>query len=111
MYLIVGPKERALASAESELRSAQRTLEELNVRLNTLQEMVDALQAKLDEATNEKAKCQAEADKTEFTINLAYRLVDGLASENIRWRESVKTLDPIDTLILKLILFFRFQSK
>ena len=36
-----------------------------------------------------KKKCQDEADHTAYTINLANRLVNGLASENVRWRESV----------------------
>ena len=36
-----------------------------------------------------KQKCQDEADRTAYTINLANRLVNGLASENVRWRESV----------------------
>ena len=36
-----------------------------------------------------KQKCQEEADRTAYTINLANRLVNGLASENIRWRDSV----------------------
>lgn len=85
----MGPKERALNAAERELRDAQSVLEELNVKLGELQEKLNVLQAQLDHAASEKAKCQAEADKTEFTINLAHRLVDGLASEKIRWRESV----------------------
>lgn len=89
MYLIVGPKERALNAAENELRAAQKVLEELNVKLGELQEKLNVLQAQLDHAASEKATCQAEADKTEFTINLAHRLVDGLASEKIRWRQSV----------------------
>lgn len=33
---------------------------------------------------NEKMKCQAEADATNATIDLANRLVNGLASEKIR---------------------------
>ena len=36
-----------------------------------------------------KQKCQDEADRTAYTINLANRLVNGLASENVRWREAV----------------------
>lgn len=36
------------------------------------------------EAVNEKMKCQAEADATNATIDLANRLVNGLASEKIR---------------------------
>lgn len=93
VYLIVGPKERALNAAEAELKAAQNTLEELQERLGELQEKLDVLQAQLDLAAGEKAICQAEADKTEFTINLAFRLVDGLASEKIRWRQSVTEYD------------------
>lgn len=37
------------------------------------------------EAVNEKMKCQAEADATNYTIDLANRLVNGLASEKIRY--------------------------
>lgn len=72
------------------MRDAQNVLEELNVRLGELQEKLNVLQAQLDLAAGEKAQCQAEADKTEFTIQLAHRLVDGLASEKIRWGQSVK---------------------
>lgn len=34
-------------------------------------------------------KCQKEADATNSTIQLANRLVNGLASENVRWAEAV----------------------
>lgn len=34
-------------------------------------------------------KCQQEADATNRTIQLANRLVNGLASENVRWAEAV----------------------
>lgn len=40
-------------------------------------------------ATAEKLKCQKEAEQTAMTIELANRLVGGLASENVRWAESV----------------------
>lgn len=42
------------------------------------------LLAQFQEAVNEKMKCQAEADATNYTIDLAGRLVNGLASEKIR---------------------------
>lgn len=86
----VEPKERALNEAETELKEAQSTLLELTNKLDMLQEQLDVLQAQLDEATEEKNKCQAEADKTEYTIQLAFRLVNGLASEKLRWQESIK---------------------
>ena len=48
------------------------------------------LTASFEKATAEKLKCQQEADNTAKTINLANRLVGGLASENVRWAEAVE---------------------
>lgn len=92
VYLNVGPKERALNAAEEELQNAQDMLVQLNEKLAVLQEQLDVLQAELDKASSEKEKCQAEADRTEFKIQLAHRLVNGLASSNVRWRDSIKRL-------------------
>ena len=46
----------------------------------------------MNAALAEKQKCQDEADATAATIDLANRLVNGLASEKIRWTEEVKML-------------------
>jgi len=51
--------------------------------------MLAKLTADFEQATAEKLKCQEEADATSRTIALANRLVGGLASENVRWAESV----------------------
>ena len=37
----------------------------------------------------DKLACQSEAEKTAETIDLANRLVNGLASENQRWKDTV----------------------
>lgn len=58
--------------------------------LQELQKMLDILGEKMNVALGEKQKCQDEADATAFTIDLANRLVNGLASENIRWAETVQ---------------------
>ena len=47
------------------------------------------LTASFEEATSAKLRCQQEADRTAKTIELANRLVGGLASENVRWADSV----------------------
>lgn len=47
------------------------------------------LTAQFERATADKLKCQQEAEATQLTISLANRLVGGLASENVRWAESV----------------------
>lgn len=47
------------------------------------------LTADFEKATADKVRCQKEADATQATIQLANRLVGGLASENVRWAEAV----------------------
>ena len=48
------------------------------------------LTAQFEQATKAKLKCQREAEATANTISLANRLVGGLASEKVRWAESVQ---------------------
>ncbi|EZA54880.1 Dynein beta chain, ciliary [Ooceraea biroi] len=55
----------------------------------SLEEQLAKLTADFEKATAEKLKCQQEADATNSTIALANRLVGGLASENVRWADSV----------------------
>lgn len=55
----------------------------------SLEEQLAALTADFEKAIAEKLKCQQEADATNRTIQLANRLVNGLASENVRWADSV----------------------
>jgi len=57
--------------------------------LQSLEEQLAKLTADFEQATAEKLRCQQEADATNATIQLANRLVGGLASENVRWAESV----------------------
>ena len=46
-------------------------------------------QSEFEQATAEKLRCQQEAETTAKTIELANRLVGGLAAENVRWAESI----------------------
>lgn len=92
VYLVVEPKQRALDEAEAELKAAQDKLIDLTIKINELEDQLGVIQADFNDALAEKQKCQDEADKTAFTIDLAHRLVNGLASENVRWRESIAQL-------------------
>lgn len=89
VYVVVEPKRQALLQANSELSTAQERLKALNNQIASLEEQLAVLTAEFQEASNAKLKCQAEADTTKKTIDVANRLVNGLASENIRWRDSV----------------------
>ena len=59
------------------------------VDLQPLDANLGDLTAKFVKATAEKMKRQQEGEATTLTINLASRLVGGLASENVRWAEAV----------------------
>lgn len=90
IFVVVEPKRKALAQANKDLNDARSRLGELNEKLNGLEKQLGVLRAEFEEATNAKLACQQEADDTAQQIDLANRLVNGLASENIRWRELVK---------------------
>ncbi|CAG9859865.1 unnamed protein product [Phyllotreta striolata] len=91
VFQIVGPKRRALAQAQKDLNAARQKLAELNEKLGLLEEQLDLLRAEYDDAINEKLKCQAEADATNMKIDIANRLVGGLASEKVRWGQLIES--------------------
>ncbi|KAH0629591.1 hypothetical protein JD844_011790, partial [Phrynosoma platyrhinos] len=90
VYCDVEPKRQALSKANAELSAAQEKLASIKAKIAHLNENLARLTAKFEKATAEKLKCQKEAEATANTISLANRLVGGLASENVRWAESVK---------------------
>ncbi|XP_045527512.1 dynein beta chain, ciliary-like [Pieris brassicae] len=92
VYVVVEPKRRALNAANAELQAARDKLAFLTEQISELEEKLGELMKAFQEAVNEKMKCQAEADATNATIDLANRLVNGLASEKIRWSATVVNL-------------------
>ena len=83
------PKRQALNAANDQLNAAMEKLNQLKVKITGLEQALSKLQAEFEKATQAKLKCQKEADLTNKTINLANRLVGGLASENVRWADAV----------------------
>ncbi|KAE9226456.1 Dynein beta chain, flagellar outer arm [Phytophthora fragariae] len=73
------------ADADSELAAVQKLVVEVEGQLNMLQ-------ASFRDATNEKAKVEAEAQACQERLSLAERLVNGLASENERWSHEIDVL-------------------
>lgn len=55
----------------------------------SLEETLKELTDKFNAAVSEKLFCQNQAGECAEKIDLADRLVNGLASENVRWKESV----------------------
>ncbi|CAH0551274.1 unnamed protein product [Brassicogethes aeneus] len=91
VFVVVEPKRKALQKANQDLSDARKKLADLNQKLTELENKLAILRAEFDTAIDAKLKCQAEADATALSIDLANRLVNGLASENVRWRELVLT--------------------
>ena len=73
------------AAAESSLAGAQKIVAEINKKLGGLREELMA-------ATQEKAKVEAEAAACQGRLDLATRLVGGLASEGTRWQTEITSL-------------------
>ncbi|XP_075374923.1 dynein axonemal heavy chain 17-like isoform X2 [Mycteria americana] len=111
VFCEVEPKRRALEEANAELAEAQEKLGRIKNKIADLNANLAALTAQFEKATAEKIKCQQEADATNRVITLANRLVGGLASENVRWAESVETLrEQEKTLCGDVLLVSAFVS-
>ncbi|BES91272.1 dynein heavy chain [Nesidiocoris tenuis] len=111
VWMIVLPKKKAEAAAQAELQQARTRLLELTGKINKLEEELADLTAKFEAALAEKLACQAEEEKTSQAIDLANRLVNGLASENSRWKETVSELSgKITTLPGDTVLVTAFIS-
>lgn len=80
------------------MAAAQEKLSVIKRKVQSLEEQLSKLTADFEQATADKLRCQKLADATEATIQLANRLVGGLASENVRWAQSVaEYVFPINT--------------
>ncbi|XP_055971730.1 dynein axonemal heavy chain 17 [Sorex fumeus] len=90
VYCDVAPKRQALEEANAELAEAQDKLTRIKNKIAELNANLNNLTSAFEKATAEKIRCQQEADATNRVISLANRLVGGLASENVRWAESVE---------------------
>ena len=83
VYCDVEPKRRALEEANAELKAAETKLAQVKAKVIGLQNTLAKLTADYQKAVDEKVRCQEEADATTKTIQLANRLVGGLASEKV----------------------------
>ena len=92
VYCDVEPKRLALQEANQQLCDAQTKLEGIIAKVLELESTLTELTNQYKAAVDAKVRCQQEADATSATISLANRLVNGLASEKVRWGKSVTQL-------------------
>ncbi|GAB0094138.1 hypothetical protein DMENIID0001_093740 [Sergentomyia squamirostris] len=86
VYSEVKPKLKALNTTREQLTTQQMKLAELNGKLKVLEDKLSILNEKLQLALAELKKCQDDTDRTANALDLADRLIAGLASERIRWK-------------------------
>ena len=99
VYCDVAPKRKALEEANQQLQDAQTKLTGIINKVAQLEETLETLTNQYKQAIEDKVKCQSEADATNATISLADRLVGGLASEKVRWGNSVKRMKEQATML------------
>ena len=97
VFCDVEPKRNALAQANIDLQTAQDKLVVIKSKIKELDDNLAELTASFEKATSEKLRCQQEAESTGKTISLANRLVGGLASENVRWADTVQEFKTMAT--------------
>lgn len=65
-----------------------------------LQAQLDALNVRYDAANAEKAGAIAEVDRGQAKLELANRLTNALADENVRWAAGIVQLDAAKELLV-----------
>ena len=91
IYVVVEPLK---LEAQASQKEAEEKLEELRVvqeRVAGIIAQVNELKAKLAEAEAKKEAVVATATNLQQSLDLANRLVNGLADENVRWQNNVVT--------------------
>jgi len=83
VYCDVTPKKNALQKANQELHHAEHKLISVEKKVNDLQHQLKLLTDQFEEANLAKQRCEQEAQNTAYTINLANRLIGGLASGDL----------------------------
>ena len=111
VFCDVEPKRNALKQANLQLEEAQEKLAGIVKEVHDLELTLVNLTNQYESAVDEKVKCEEAADKTNKVISLANRLINGLASENVRWSKSVETLKQQEkTLVGDVLMVASFIS-
>ena len=104
IYQVVAPKRAMLADANRKLEAANKKLSGVRAKVQELQDKVALLEVNLMTATEEKNAAVAAAEKTAKKAGLADRLVNGLSSENTRWRASIAEFDALESRLVGDVL-------
>ncbi|KAJ4456876.1 putative Dynein heavy chain 17; axonemal [Paratrimastix pyriformis] len=111
IYCDVQPKRERLASAQATLAEARAKLDAVQKKVAQLNKRLAENTALFEKATAEKNAVIAQAEATKLKLQLANRLVNGLSSEAVRWKESVDAFRLSEsTLVGDVLLCAAFLS-
>jgi len=96
----INPMRNAVKKAEMELSAAQKGLARVKKELTELAEMLDTLKQDLGTATAEKNQLKKAADTMARQLAAAKKLINGLASEQTRWKQDMDDLHNNRTMLL-----------
>jgi dynein heavy chain len=92
-FNIVKPLEEEKNQAEETVKQKNKELKVVKERVRVLNEKVANLEKQLNEAEEQEKKVETERAHYQRKLEFAQKLVQGLASENERWMQSVKVLE------------------
>ncbi|KAL7743998.1 hypothetical protein ACLKA6_001232 [Drosophila palustris] len=92
VYKVVEPKIKRKEAAEAELKDVMKVLRQKQKELAAVEAKIQSLRDSLEEKQREFQVIQDNVDLTYGRINRAGRLTSALADEQVRWRETVKSL-------------------
>lgn len=81
-----------VATLEAEAEKARKALDKEERELKRIEKQLLELNAKYEIAMDERQKLQDETDLLQRRLIAADKLMNGLASENIRWQNDLKNL-------------------
>jgi len=91
IYVNVKPLQEEAERAEKEATEKGEELRIVQERVAEIVAQVNALRDQLAEAEAKKKAVEDKAEALTQSLDLANRLVNGLADENVRWRQNVET--------------------
>jgi dynein heavy chain len=93
VVVTVEPKRKALAEANDLLESANKQLKTVMEQVAELESKLAKLTTELNAANAEKQEALETVDRGQKKLDLAQRLTNALASENVRWAESIVVME------------------
>ena len=93
VVVTVEPKRQALQEANEQLESANSQLKTVMDQVAELESKLAKLTAELNAANAEKQEALDTVERGQKKLDLAQRLTNALASENVRWAENIVTME------------------